>query len=398
MRWPRWRHSCLAVLSLAASVLAGSALPARATKSSPQLDALYAQVLKHPQDSQLNLRFARAAETAGVLRWALSAYERVTINDPANAEAQAGLQRIRRKLQPNISQVTVSLGSALETNPRYYIGPKRTEIEGLASAVLFDERAIGGTRWRTNGAVAGQLHSKSHDLDYGAVSLDTGPVLDVLPGWALVPALGGTASYYDHHFYYGEGTVSATFEGATQGAFRALQFRAGYRSYDKFFPTSNGVYTEARGRFAFPNALGAGSVFIMSPWARYSDIAGSVISPLAEIQPGAYVELGGKLEAYKGVTSWLVLGADLSLINRRYRTDIVPGTASKRHDTLLIPGASLLFPHILSYQTDFRIAYKYISDHSNDSTKKFNDHVVTATLVYRFDPTNGFWKQAETGR
>jgi hypothetical protein len=230
------------------------------------------------------------------------------------------------------------------------------------------------------------------------VSLDTGPVLDVLPGWALVPALGGTASYYDHHFYYGEGTVSATFEGATQGAFRALQFRAGYRSYDKFFPTSNGVYTEARGRFAFPNALGAGSVFIMSPWARYSDIAGSVISPLAEIQPGAYVELGGKLEAYKGVTSWLVLGADLSLINRRYRTDIVPGTASKRHDTLLIPGASLLFPHILSYQTDFRIAYKYISDHSNDSTKKFNDHVVTATLVYRFDPTNGFWKQAETGR
>ena len=365
---------------------------------SPELDALYAQILQHPQDTELNLRFARAAEAAGVLRWALSAYERVTVNDPGNAEAQAGLQRIRRKLQPDVSQVTVSLGSAVETNPRYYLGPKRTEIEGLASAILYDERAIRDMRWRTIGAVTGRLYSKSHDLDYGAASLDTGPVLDILPGWSLVPAIGGAASYYDHHFYYGEGAVSATFEGATQGVFRSLQLRTAYRSYDKFFPTSNGFYTEARGRLAYPNLLGASSVFILLPWVRYSDLSGAVISPVSEIQPGAYVELGGKAEAYKGVTSWLVLGAEHTAINRRYRTDTVPDTGGKRHDTLLIPGASLLFPHVLSFQTDFRIDYKYIWDHSNDSTKKFDDHVITATLVYRFDPTENLWTQLASAR
>ena len=136
MRWPGWRHSGLVALLLAACVAVTGV--ANATPKpvhnvhSPKLDALYAQILEHPQDTELNLRFARTAEAAGVLRWALSAYERVTVNDPSNAEAQAGLQRIRRKLQPDISQVTVEAGSAVETNPRYYLGPRRTELEGVA--------------------------------------------------------------------------------------------------------------------------------------------------------------------------------------------------------------------------------------------------------------------------
>jgi hypothetical protein len=307
---------CLVAFLLFASiaVCGGAAAAPKVVHNvhSAALDELYAAILQHPQDTELNLRFARAAEDAGVLRWALSAYERVTINDPGNLEAQAGLQRIRRKLQPNVSRVTLELGSALETNPRYFLGPKRTEVEGLAAAILYDERAIADMRWRTTGAIAGNFHSRSQDLDYGGVTLDTGPVLDVFPGWSLVPALGGAATYYDHHFYYGEGAVSATFEGPTQGAARSLQLRAAYRSYDDFFPAGDGYYLQARGRYAVPNLLGAGSVVIASPWLLYSDMSGTVISPVsavAEIQPGSYFEAGGKLEAYKCVTNWLTRGA-----------------------------------------------------------------------------------------
>ena len=394
------RRSRLKSLWLAALVFcAAAASDFASARASAQLDRLYAEVLKHPQDTELNLRFAREAEAAGVLRWALSAYERVTVNDPGNAEAQAGLQRIRRKLQPDFSQVTLALGTAVETNPRYYLGPRRTEVEGLASAVLFDERAIGGARWRTTGAIAGNIHSQSHDLDYANANLDTGPVLDIFPGWSLVPAIGGAASYYDDHFYYGEGAASLTFEGPTQGAYRSLQLRTAYRSYDRFFPTSNGFYSEARARFAFPNAFGSSSVLILSPWARYSDLSGSFVLPLlGDLQPGAYVEVAGKLEAYKGVTNWLILGADLSVIRRHYRTDIDPIAGSKRNDTVLMPGASLLFPHILSFQTDLRFDYHYLSNHSNDTTKKFDDHIVSASLLYRFDPTENFWTQLARAR
>lgn len=181
MRPYGWRAFCLLMVALVCA-----AAPARA---STQLDALYARILRRPNDTALNLQFARAAEAAGILR-------------------------VRRKLQPNISQVTVELGSAVETNPRYYIGPKRTEFEGLASAALRDERAVNDMCLHTTGVVAGQFHSKSSDLDYGYLGLNTGPVLDILPGVAMVPAVGGAAAYFDRNFYYGEGALSATFEGA----------------------------------------------------------------------------------------------------------------------------------------------------------------------------------------
>jgi len=119
---------------------------------------------------------------------------------------------------------------------------------------------------------------------------------------------------------------------------------------------------------------------------------------LGELQPGAYVEAASKLEAYKGLTDWLILGAELSAIRRHYRTDTDPITGSRRNDSLLIPGASLLFPHIMSFQTDLRFDYHYIWDHSSDATKKFDDHVITATLLYRFDPTENFWTQLASSR
>ena len=361
--------------------------------ASEQLDALYSQVLKHPADSGLNLRFARAAEAAGVLRWALSAYERVAVNDPGNAEAQAGLQRVRRKLQPDLSQVTVELGTAAETNPRYYLGPRRTEIEGVGSVSLRDERSIDGQRWRTTGVVAGQIYSQSDDLNYAYAGGAIGPVIDLFSGVSLVPAVGGAAAYYDQHFYYGEAAVSATFEGASQGIYQSLQLKLAHRSYGDFFPSGDGYYTEARGRLAFPNAIADGGVLIVSPWLLYSDIPGTSITPVfTELAPGAYVEGGGKIEAYRGITDWLILGANVSYSRRAYRNDLAPN-GDKRADDLFVPGATLLFPHVFSQQTDLRFDYKYLWNESNDPTKNFTDHLITASLIFRFDPRQPFWAQ-----
>ena len=59
-----------------------------ANAATDELSALYTQVLQRPADSETNLRYARAAEAAGKLRWAYAAYERVAVNDPSNREAQ----------------------------------------------------------------------------------------------------------------------------------------------------------------------------------------------------------------------------------------------------------------------------------------------------------------------
>src|SRR5262249_45727387 len=269
--------------------------------ASAELVRLYAQVLRDPTNSQLNLRYAELAEASGKLRWALAAYERVLVNDPENVEAQAGLQRVRRRLQPNSRQFVAELGAIGESNPRYLPSGARAEAQGLATLSMRDERTIADVRWRTTAAAFGLLHSNEQDLNYGYVGAATGPVLDVGPGLVLHPALGGAATYFDGRFYYGEAAAMATFEDTFQGLYRSVRFRAAYRDYDSFFPSQHGFYVDAVGRLS--GRLTANDLLIVSPWVRWSDIKGSVVltPPLIDVNPGSYLEVGSKFELYHRV-------------------------------------------------------------------------------------------------
>jgi hypothetical protein len=83
----------------------------------------------------------------------------------------------------------------------------------------------------------------------------------------------------------------------------------------------------------------------------------------------------------------MAFGVNVAISQRNYRTDIVVATGEGREDTIFSPGASLTFPNLFAYQTDLRFDYRYLMDHSNDVTKRFNDHIVTASIISRFDPT-----------
>jgi hypothetical protein len=166
--------------------------------------------------------------------------------------------------------------------------------------------------------------------------------------------------------------------------------RGAYRTYDEFFPSTHGFYVEARGRLAVPNVLGDGSVAIVSPFVVWSDINGvaSVITPLVtELQPGAYIEYGGRVDWQKSLTEWMVFGVSVAASQRDYRNDIDIVSGDKRRDTIFSPGASLVFPNLFANQTGLRFDYRYLLDHSSDPTKSFTDHIVTASVIARFDPT-----------
>lgn len=382
-------------LLVAMSMLAGSL-----TAHANQLDALYARVLREPANTELNLRFARLAEEQGVLRWALMAYERVVLNDPNNWEAKVGLMRVRRAIQPNYTLVTVELGTGYESNPLYYLpnnqapftAPDDTKGRGAwlgqGLLALYDERKIGGQAWRTNGAVFGQVNSRYGDLNYAHAGGETGPIFDLFPGLSLVTALGGAVGYFDDRFYYAEGSGVATFEGRTpEGIFHSLRARAAYRSYDNFFPSHEGWYYDLRARWVFPKVFGDGNLIALSPWVLWSDISGTVTNALVtEIQPGTYTEWGGRIELYQQLSAWMTVGASFAASRRDYRNDIVATTGDKREDTLLIPGALILFPGFFWKEWDLRFDYRYLHNDSNDPTKEFRDHIVTAAVTKRFDP------------
>jgi hypothetical protein len=381
-------------------LVALSALAGAAGANAKEIDTLYARVLKEPGNTELNLRFARLAEEQGVLRWALMAYERVIINDPDNWEAKVALMRLRRTMQPNFTLVTVELGTGYESNPLYYLpnnqspytstnnAPGKSTWFGQGLISLQDERKIGNQAWRTNAAIFGRANTRYGDLNYAHAGGETGPVFDLWPGLSLTTALGAAAGYFDDRFYYGEGSGSATFEGQTaEGIFHSLRFRAAYRSYDSYFPSQEGWYYDIRARIAIPRLFGEGNLVTISPWLLWSDISGAVTNTLVtEIQPGKYREIGGRAEIYQQLTAWVTVGASFAASWRDYSGDYVPGTDQNRKDTLLIPGAMLLFPGFFWKEWDLRFDYRYLHNDSNYPGMSYQDHVVMASTTKRFDP------------
>jgi hypothetical protein len=362
------------------------------TLRADELNALYQRILNEPANTELNLRFAQLAAEQGKPRWALMAYERVLVNDPENFQAKLGLMRIKAEMAPNTTVVSVELGTAYESNPMYYLPGGKSAWLGTGLITLQDERNLNGLRWRTSGALFGQVNSQYGDLNYAYAGGETGPIFYWLPGLSVSPALGAAAAYFNDRFYYGEGSGSLTFEGVQDNVFRALRLRAAYRSYDDYFPSQQGWYYEARGRVSVPNVLGERTIVAFSPWFVWSDISGTVTNALVqEIQPGAYSEWGGKIEVYKSLTDWLLVGASFSASWRDYRNDAVvnvPG--EKRHDTLLLPGVMVLLKGFFWQQADLRLDYRYLRNNSNDPTKEFDDHLISATAVMKFDPTRGW--------
>ena len=368
---------CALVAAVVASLPAGVA--------ASEINDAFRQVLRNPTDIQANLRYARLAEATGNPRWALATYERILAIDPNNQEARQGLQRVRVAILPNTTIFTAELGGAWESNARQRQADLRSEGQGYATTAMRDERSLAGVRWRTTGAAIGIYHGTEHELNYGYAGLNTGPVIDLAPDLTVNPAIGGGAAYFDQRLYYGEGVGSVTFDGLASGSPQSVRLRVAYRDYNDFFPTQHGVYADATGRFTFPNAFDD-SIVILSPWLRWSELKGTATGPatFVEVQPGAYTEVGGRVEVNTLVAPGLIVGANVALSERYYRSDLATDGLSKRRDTWFAPGTMVLLPKFFAAQTGLRVEYTYLWNTSNLDERRYVDHLVTAAVVSRF--------------
>ncbi|HJU11913.1 MAG TPA: hypothetical protein VJ728_13605, partial [Candidatus Binataceae bacterium] len=381
-----------------------------------ELARLNAEILNHPQNTDLNLRYAALAEKLGEPRLALTAYERILIYDPSNAAALYGIDLVRRGIQPNTTQYVAGVGLIYESNPAY--APSvlaKGEAEQYGFLNVRDERTIGTTRWRTDGNVSGTVHDEQSQLDYGYVGATTGPLWEMLPGLTVHPALGAGASAFDGRFFYGEGIASLGFEAYPNGAYQAVTLRAGLRDYNTHFvPDQTGGFVELVGKFTAPVVV-PNLAFSATPWLRWASIEGPLgaVTTATAIQPGDYTEVGGQLNAYvslnkvfsasspaPGISPYptkapaapslqhdfpdVIVGANIVLSERYYRDEAVTGGTAQRRDATAAPGASLILAHLFQYQNTLRLDYSYIHDHSNDSAKSFVDNVAMLTLTRGF--------------
>lgn len=366
---------------IALLVLAG---PGRAD----ELSDINEQILRDPQNVELNLRYARLAEQKGDLRKALAAYERVTVNTPANEEAQRGFRRVSRKLQPNVTRVTAEMGVGWESNPARDSNRSISDWLMLGRLDVKDERRLGELHWRsTANATIEAYRSQGSDLNYAALNGLTGPMTDLTPKIALHTGLGLGVAWFGEHPLHQEAVAGFTVESGFWDGTQTGRLRLGFRQYGDFYGGANGLYVDLSERFGFPDVLQKGDVVVAMPWIRWSGIEGSpLFVPMEETQPGRYWELGVRGEYLRPIVSWMMAGASMSISYRRYSdpTILDDGTDVLRRDWLFIPALTVIFPNVIKQATDLRLDYKYENNHSNVDFDKYTDHQITTSMVFRF--------------
>ena len=375
----RTRGLCRSLL-LAASLAVLSTALARAE----DLGDLNNQILDNPQNVDLNLRYARAAESQGKLRLALAAYERVLMNDPTNAEAQRGYTRVRRTLEPPYTFARVEVGERWDSNPLNLNSGGEGAYTTFGRATIVDERPIASTRWRSNLNFEGEITPEDTVLNYAFVGIQTGPVIDLTPHMAAIPSVGGGVATLDGDYYFDDANLAVTLEGQENGVSYWARLRGGWRSYGKQWVATEGPYAELSGGATVPRIASDKDSITLVPWVRWSGIKGNAFNfQLNEpVTPGEYTEIGFNATYNYRVNGNVVLSGGLEARDRYYSKTKVAG--EQRHDTYVSPQATVSLQHVLPCNCSLNLTYRYRNSSSNDFTVDYDAQQVSVSLFAQF--------------
>lgn len=377
----------IAALTLAALAAGGPVLAAG--EKDAALEAVYQRIIANPSDTAANLEYAALAEAHGQSRKALATYERILLYEPENTEARDGLTRLRRLVQPNTTLFTLEAGTAYETNPTLAAEDEDDDVRGFVNVRMQDERRLGDTRWRTIVSAGGDLYAETDVLNYGFLSATTGPVVDLGSSRIAVnPFVGTTVTGLDEDLYYTEAVAGAQFEGYLEGAYQSFRIRAGYRAYDETWASEDGFWADASAKISLADLVGTGDVLIFSPTVRWNDFGGTTVGTCGyciEVTPGNYWQVGAKLEYYRDLADWLTVGAGVGIRQTWYNDQIaIEEVGLDRDDFLVSPTASVILHDLLAAQTDFKVDYRYDHNDSNQDSRDYENHTVSAKVVTRF--------------
>jgi hypothetical protein len=234
-------------------------------------DAEFQRLLSSPDDPVLNRQFAAAAEARGELRHALAALERVLAAHPDDAELARDYERIRRRMLPAATAVTVQAGASYASNPREAPGgsPRRRDDAVFDAAITVeDERTVGNMRLRSLAIAAGQWNREASELNSGRVSFESGPVFMLSRETWLHVAPGVAVTWLDNDHLYTEGYGAATLGTVFRGLTQTLTARYGWREGNGEVKYSDAQTLEILARLVVSPALIPGDYIYLEPRYR----------------------------------------------------------------------------------------------------------------------------------
>lgn len=356
--------------------------------SAGELESAFFQLLSDPDNPELNFRYAALAEERGEPRKALQAYERVIASDPSNEEARRGYTRLRRKLQPAVTSVRTEIGTTYMSNPRQLPSNEKHEDTAIfdARVYVFDDRPIGDLRWRTLASGNADLFSETNNLNNAGISAYTGPIFDLAENLRLHIAPGGSVTWLDDTWLYGEGAVRLSLSTIIGGASQSLTLTGSYRDVNSELSDSSGYSVSLVGRFAATSVLAEGDGVYLIPRVRYSEPTGDGPGQIFSqpLFPGNFYEAGGRLVYFLPTFGSNVhLGVGFAAYYRDYEQNVALAS-NDRHDTFIEPTAHLILDDPFDAGFDVRFDYRYEENFSNDDTEDFQNHVAGTRLIRRF--------------
>lgn len=358
------------------------------TATGSELRKIYGQLLLNPTDLNLNFRYAQAAIKEGRLRSALAAYQRILASNPENEKAKAGILRIQRLLEPGFTEATLVAGAQYETNPRYVPDGStvKSDFAGLTYGSVIDERKWGETRFRTEAKFYADFHGRFSDLNFGNVSLDTGPFIDVAPDLRVRPTIGVEYAWLDSRTFYREAATSLGFMLDNFAPFKSIEVRFAYQDIGRSFSARDAFEVRARLTFQFPNVMFHGDSVRFRPYARYNGLFGSGAPgllpsneqfPLESHAVGAdasyVVRIGRSVVGVIGLT-----GEDKNFAQRVF-------LGSQHREDVFIAGRIQLVVRGIGWKNhDLIFQYQAIHNASNDNFEEYTNHIIGIQSAWRF--------------
>ena len=381
----QWVYRC--VRMLACFGIAG-ALFAAAPAHADQLSRLYQEILRNPENVELNLRYADLALQQGHRRKALAAYERVLDVDPGNQAARSGLRSINVGLTPAVTRGRVELGARWESNVREL--PKTTnrpdDLVGFAKLFVTDERPLFDNVWQSDLWAYADVHDDVSSLDYWIARAHTGPLFNLGGNTTLHVAPGGSVAFLDADYFYSEAALKLTFE-QLFGFLDKFEVRGGYRDVGGQFTPSHGVAIDVVAREAIRGVITDADVFVVQPFFRWRDANNitNIFGLPTSFLMGDYVEAGGTLMYFTFVEEDIRLGGRFTAHYRDYEQNTASlFNTEERYDYLISPEAEVMFRDVVCDGCDLRFRYRFEQNFSNDSTEDYINHSIIASGVRRF--------------
>lgn len=353
-----------------------------------ELRRVFEQILQDPGNPGLNLRYARLATERGEIRKALAAYERILAQDPNNEAAKAGIRRIQRELEPSVTRATLLLGGQYETNPHRLPGRSGNRYDGALSArfQVLDERRIGAIRWRTEGDVYGNYHTRFHDIDFGIAGGRGGPVFELGEGFRINPFIGGSYSWLTRRTFYTEGTAGLTLEIDSETPLKSVSARWGYQFVGEDFSTRDGTFIEISPRFVVNSLLFERSIAVVTPYWRYNGVFGSGppgLDPRSEPFPARHHQYGVRGDYFVSLFANVTFGVG-AIYEYRHYFETVADKSKNRRDHIVSPSAQVIVSGLIEGQADLIFSYSYEHRTSNDRTQLYENHTAGAKILWRF--------------